>query len=272
LRDVVPDAIVAQMSAPRPINVVMSYDPGRTDSGGLPRTNGVPRAPSTPAEVHPVELAHLLEADASARDAAWEAFVASYSRLLLHLARTVMMTRDDAMDAYAHVLERLRCDDYRVLRGYEPDGRSKFATWLAVVTRRMCVDFYRRAYGRPRGEGDAPASRARRLELDRSARRGLARLASMPIDLNLLVDDRQGAPDHRVQNDELHRALDAAINELGADDRLLIKLRFEDELAAPAIASVLSLPSVFHVYRRINAACERLRKSLMARGFEGSSP
>lgn len=263
----------AQMSVPRPINVVMSHDPGRHDSGELPQTNGVPPVPSmSPAEVHPPELAHLLEAGGSARDAAWEAFVARYSRLMLHLARTVMMTRDDAMDAYAHVLERLRCDDFRVLRGYEADGRGKFATWLAVVTRRMCVDFYRRAYGRPRGDGDGSASRVRQLEVDRTARRGLARLASISIDLNLLVDDRQGAPDHHMRTAELRRALDAAINELGADDRLLIKLRFEDDLAAPAIASVLSLPSVFHVYRRINAACERLRKSLVARGFESSAP
>jgi RNA polymerase sigma factor (sigma-70 family) len=261
------------MALLRPINMLMSHDPGSHDSGALPRTNGALPVPTMkPGEVHPSELAQLLAADDAARDAAWDAFVASYSRLMLHIARTIMMTRDDAMDAYAHVLERLRCDDCRVLRGYEADGRSKFTTWLAVVTRRMCVDFYRRVYGRPRGDADGSPSRARQLEVDRTARRGLARLASVSADLTLLVDDRQGGPDHHMRTDELRRALDAAISELGADDRLLIKLRFEDDLAAPAIASVLSLPSVFHVYRRINAACERLRKSLVARGFESSVP
>jgi DNA-directed RNA polymerase specialized sigma24 family protein len=51
------------------------------------------------------------------------------------------------MDGYAYVLEALRSDDYRRLRAYAADGRSKFSTWLVVVARRLCLDLHLR---RPR--------------------------------------------------------------------------------------------------------------------------
>ena len=75
------------------------------------------------------------------------------------------------MDGYAHVLERLREHDCRRLRGYAPDGRTKFTTWLVVVARRLCLDFHRHRYGR----SDDPAPDA---AVARAARRRLVNLVA----------------------------------------------------------------------------------------------
>ena len=64
-----------------------------------------------------LELDKLLNAaDPEEKDAAWQAFVLRYSRLLLHTVHSHSRGYDDAMDRYALVLERLRQDDCRRLR------------------------------------------------------------------------------------------------------------------------------------------------------------
>jgi DNA-directed RNA polymerase specialized sigma subunit len=52
------------------------------------------------------------------------------------------------------------------------------------------------------------------------------------------------------------------------EDRLLLKLRFDDGLSAPEIARLLGFPTPFHVYRRLNALYARLRGGLRERGIE----
>ncbi|HEX2722933.1 MAG TPA: sigma factor, partial [Gemmatimonadaceae bacterium] len=100
----------------------------------------------------PSSLQSLLTASAENVDDAWSVFVAEYSPLLLHVARSVSHGRDQAMDAYAHVLEQLRRDQCQRLRRYETDPRSRFTTWLVIVCRRLCVDFHRAHFGRARAE------------------------------------------------------------------------------------------------------------------------
>src|SRR6266566_3162426 len=176
-----------------------------------------------------IELSRLFEAsDARARDDTWADFVDAHSRLLLHVARSLTADRDAAMDGYAHVLERLREDDCRRLRGYVPDGRSKFTTWLVVVARRLCLDFHRHRYGRT----DDPAPDAAAAH---AARRRLVDLlagATEPEQLAAPAAD----PAMAFQAEELHRALDAATARLPSADRLLLKLRFDGDLSAREIA------------------------------------
>ena len=215
--------------------------------------------------VLPFELTRLIEAtDAPARDDAWARFVAAHSRLLLHVARSLTADRDATMDGYAHVLERLREDDCRRLRGYVPDGRSKFTTWLVVVARRLCLDFHRHRYGR----SDDPAPDALAAH---AARRRLADLVAGAIEPEQLAASAAD-PASALQAEELHRALGAATARLGATDRLLLKLRFDDDLSAREIAGLLALPTPFHVYRRLNALLQELRRVLQQRGIHEAEP
>jgi len=234
--------------------------------------DAVSGAPPAPVTVLPPELRALLEARGDDSHGAWDAFAARFSPLMLHIARSVMGKYDGAMDAYTYILERLRRDDCQALRVYEPDGRSQFTTWLAVVSRRICVDYYRQAYGRPRSEETTSDAHKRRLEMQHAARRRLVDFAWSSVDLAHVIDHKGRSPDSNIRESQLHAALDAAVLELGAEDRLLLKLRFTDELSAAAIARVLAMPSQFHVYRRLRSVCDSLRSALAQRGVESAIP
>ena len=159
-----------------------------------------------------IELSRLFEAsDARARDSAWADFVAAHSRLLLHVARSLTTDHDAAMDGYAHVLERLREHDCRRLRGYVPDGRTKFTTWLVVVARRLCLDFHRHRYGR----SDDPAPDAAAA---RAARRRLVNLVAGETEPEQLAAPGSD-PASKLQAEELHTAVDAAKSTVAVEIR-----------------------------------------------------
>ena len=215
----------------------------------------------------PPEVSALLRAvDGPARDAAWERFVAVHTRLLLHVTRSMVRDADQAMDAYAWLLERLREKDAHVLRGFAAGGRSKFTTWLVVVARRMCVDWHRHRGGRTRHDptGADPRGDGRAL------RHRLLALAGEAIDLDALNDAGDG-PVEQLEQSEVHQALVAALGELPPSDRLLLSLRFEDDLKAVQIAKVMRFPTPFHVYRRLDHVLRSLRRNLNGHGIEGSS-
>jgi RNA polymerase sigma factor (sigma-70 family) len=210
------------------------------------------------AEDFPSELSSLLGAtDAAAREAAWPAFLNSYSRLLLHVARQVGHDYDAAMDAYTYIVEQLRAGDYHRLRGYAGDGRSKFTTWLVVVARRLCLDHLRHRYGRVRENGDAQ-------DTSHAGRRRLEDLLAEQVDVTDLPDAAAG-PDAELIASEQSCRLAARLSELEPRDRLLLKLRFEDDLSAREIASLVGYPTPFHVYRRLNTLLVSLRARLAPR-------
>jgi DNA-directed RNA polymerase specialized sigma subunit len=87
-----------------------------------------------------------------------------------------------------------------------------------------------------------------------------------------MADERATAPDGQVRSRELSATLDHTLNELSSDDRLLLKLRFEDDLSAIAIARLVGSPTPFHVYRRLNALLAQLRARLSSRGVDSAQP
>lgn len=212
----------------------------------------------------PREVRLLLEAPDSDRwEAAWARFLEQHSETILATARFLSNDYDAAMDRYRYAVEALRRDGCQRLRAYQADPRSKFSTWLVVVVRRLCRDYERQKYGRHR----PGASRQAREALD--TRRRLA---------DLLVEQLEHHPEpgasemdvhRRLELEELRAALVPALRAMSAEDRLLLKLRFVDEVSARRIAEVAMLPSVFHVYRRLNRALTHLRGVLRDRGFDG---
>lgn len=215
----------------------------------------------------PPELSRLLDSsDPPSVEMNWAAFTAKYNRLLLHAAHAYSRDYDSAMDRYAYMLEELRRDDFRRLRAYATAGRGKFSTWLAVVARRLCLDYGRRVYGRNRAQSGRAALEAR------ATRRRLADLVAVEIDLSAVPDPSRGNPEVELREAELRDALQSAIGRLDHRDQLLLKLRFHDELSVREIARLMRLPSVFRVYRRLDLICRSLRQDLMQRGVEDASP
>jgi RNA polymerase sigma factor (sigma-70 family) len=207
----------------------------------------------------PPELQDLLRASGTAgADEAWSRFVARFSPLLLHTARTVAREHDRAMDAYAHVLAQLREDDGRRLRQYLEDSRAQFTTWLVIVARRLCVDFLRQRYGR------APTAPARMVE--HATRRNLVNLVGAELDKVVGLTVPGAGLDEDLRRRDLHSTLQRCIADLPPKHRLLLALRFEDDLPVREIAKQLRYPTPFHVYRALNAVLAELRRNLAARG------
>ena len=212
----------------------------------------------------PSSLVRLVRAESSLdSEQAWRAFTAEHSRLMLHACRTVWRSSDDVMDSYTEVLEHLRADDFKRLREFARDPRSKLSTWLVVVVHRVCVDVYRRRYGRRGSDGTLEQRRTRRRLQD---------LVAEQLELHELPVPESAHTDLPMRRLELHDALRASMAELRPADMLLLKLRFVDELSAAEIAPLLALPSPFHVYRRLNALLADLRRTLGRRGVESAMP
>lgn len=221
------------------------------------------------ANAVPAVLDRLLRAhEPATSEAAWADFANAYSRLLLHVARSGGSGHDGAMDRYTHVLDQLRQDDCRRLRAYVADGRSEFTTWLVVVAQRICLDHARHRYGRYRTDPDDPAERAE----DRAARRRLVDLIGADVDLEDLIDQGRVGVDDAIRVADVHQSLQDALLTLTPADRLLIKLRFEDELPMPEVAANLGLRSRFHAYRRLTEVLKLLRQALERRGVREAEP
>jgi DNA-directed RNA polymerase specialized sigma24 family protein len=98
------------------------------------------------------------------------------------------------------------------------------------------------------------------------ARRRLVDLALSRVDDNLASLPGDADSEGELRRRELERALDLAVSELPAPDRLLLTLRFHDGLSGAEIASLLPFPSTFHVYRRLNHLLAELRRRLLRLG------
>jgi RNA polymerase sigma factor (sigma-70 family) len=220
------------------------------------------------AESLPAELARLLASpDDLSREKAWRVFLDTFSPLILHAARSASAGYDEGMDAYAAALDGLRANDYRKLRGYSADPRSKFSTWLVVVVRRICIDVQREKFGRT-----SPKEKADGISDERAARRRLATLTSTAIELESLPDSRGERPDQDVREKDLHEQLESALSDLDERDRLLLTLRFVDDLPARRIAELQGWPDQMAVYRRINQLTAQLKQKLVARGVDSPIP
>jgi RNA polymerase sigma factor (sigma-70 family) len=214
----------------------------------------------------PQELQDLLQAKGpAAREEAWSRFVIRFSPLLLHTARTVAREYDRAMDAYAHVLEQLHQDDNRRLTHFVDDPRAQFTTWLVVVARRICVDFLRQRYGRTPATS-SPGS------ADQAMRRRLVDLIAEEIGEVDPVPDPRAGPDEALRNRDLTVALHACLARLSPTHRLLLVLRFENDVPVREIAGILRYPTPFHVYRALNASLAQLRHCLDGRGVGDAEP
>ena len=212
----------------------------------------------------PPELAELLSAvDEVTRQRAWDAFLEVYGELILRAARSVNRDHDAAMDAYAHVLERLRADDFARLRKFSGGDADNLSRWLVVVSRRMCMDLHRQRYGRTREHTPERERLARKRLVDELWEK------RKPQDL---ADPRTDDPEMELRRGELGAALREALTTLAPDDQLLLALRFDNQLSARRIAEILDFPSPFHVYHRLNGLLARIREQLEGRGFADPDP
>jgi RNA polymerase sigma-70 factor (ECF subfamily) len=159
-----------------------------------------------------------------------------YAGSMLVLARSRLADPELALDA----VQQAFLQAWRGAGQY--DASRPLSTWLYAITRRVCVDLYRRDRRRPvlTESGEAP-------------------------------DDAvaDAAPTRTEQAWEAHEVR-AAVDGLRPDERDIIRLAYFDGLSLPEVAERLDLPlgtvksRSFRAYRRLAGQLGHLRESAVA--------
>jgi RNA polymerase sigma-70 factor (ECF subfamily) len=160
---------------------------------------------------------------------AFAALVDEHQRFIFNLALRLLKDENEALDLTQETFVRA----WTALPNFR--GQSQFRTWLYRITTNLCYN----------------------------------RLPNLRRSLNDLGDDVMEEipesnfdnPAHKFESGETRKHLYKAIDELDANYKLLITLRYQNELSYEEIASTLNLP-LGTVKTGIFRAKEQLRKSL----------
>jgi len=218
-------------------------------------------------------------------------------------ARRRHLSATEREDFAGFVKLRLVDNDYAVLRKFQ--GRSSLRTYLAAVIERLALDYYAEKWGRWRPSAMAERLGAIAVHLERLTTRdghtldeaiGILRAnhegapsdqrlrdiwAQLPARVlqtdvgeeaaaDLVAVERSDATvadaEHQAHVERLQRALASALAQIAAQDRVLIALRFDQDLPIAEI-SRLTGKSIPTLHRRLDNSVKQLRASLSQAGF-----
>lgn len=208
-------------------------------------------------------------------------------------------------DFASYVNLRLVDDDYAVLRKFR--NRSSLWTYLAAVIERMSLDFCVEKWGRWRPSVVAGRLGPAAVVLERLVTRDGHTLEEAieivrtnhaagltPAELRAMWDQLPVRAGHTIEVGEeaaagvsstdsseatvedaarqrdinrLERALRSAFGQIGEQDRVMIALRFDEDLPVAAIAKLMK-SSVATVHRRLDRSIGQLRAALARSGFD----
>jgi RNA polymerase sigma-70 factor (ECF subfamily) len=183
----------------------------------------------------------LARACAAGNERAWERFVAIYRQPLVRAAIAITgnstLGRELADQLYAELFGLTERDGERrcPLQSYR--GRGSLIGWLRTTLAQRHVDHHRRSHReQPLAELDAPAP---------------APVLENPA----------------AELTELEKALEAAFERCGAEDRFLLAAYYLDERTLLQIAKVLNVHEAT-VSRKLRRVCQQLRKQVL-RNLQG---
>jgi len=165
---------------------------------------------------------------------AFAALVDEHQRYVYNLALRVVKDENEALDLTQETFVRA----WTALPNFK--GQSQFRTWLYRIVTNLCYN----------------------------------RLPNLRRSLNDLGDDAMedipeskfNSPSQEFESNETRRYLFQAIDDLGTNYKLLITLRYQDELSYEEIASTLNLPlgtvktGIFRAKAQLRAALESLEE------------
>ena len=245
-------------------------------------------------------LHRLFSEDAVAVEYAWKEFLRRYSDLILKVIWQFERDVDAAMEKYVYVCTHLAEGEFARLRKYRPERHAvppKLSTWLTIVVKNLCVEQYRVKQGRrrfPRALDQLPAfdRKVFRLyywkgytaheivqilegEVSRngySVTEALDRIKALALRPSKTWVD--GPPTTFIPfSEQYHRedgnpslqteALafsEACLEALTSEERLVVRLRFWEDLSAPNIAALLHGPTPRQVYTILERALKKMRR------------
>lgn len=187
-------------------------------------------------------------------ETAWNDLVERFSATVRSAARSASSNEDAAEDLGQSIWAELyglrnRKDGKPASKLAYYSGRGSLAGWLRAVVAQLAVDTYRKQSRLVQAEED--------VDLDR-----LAREAPM-TELQTVVAGTGQNPEQAISNKfaevDMQNALQMAIKELSADDRLLVKLYYFDNLRLHEAGKVLGVHEAT-ASRRLTKAHSELRK------------
>ena len=174
---------------------------------------------------------HLIQRALKGDQEAFAALVTEHQRYIYNLALRLLKDEEEALDLAQETFVRA----WTALPNFR--GQSQFRTWLYRIATNLCYN---------------------RLP---NLRRSLNDLGDDVISEVPETDLAFGNPAHGLESRELRSYLHKAIDELDGNYRLLISLRYQDELPYEEIATMLNLP-LGTVKTGLFRAKEQLRRAL----------
>jgi RNA polymerase sigma-70 factor (ECF subfamily) len=174
---------------------------------------------------------HLIQRAQKGDQEAFSALVTEHQRYVYNLALRVLKNEEEALDLTQETFVRA----WTALPNFR--GQSQFRTWLYRIVTNLC-------YNR------LPNLRRSLNELGHDV------IAELP-DTEIHFDN----PAHALESRELRSYLHQAIDHLDENYRLLISLRYQNELSYEEIAAMLNLP-LGTVKTGLFRAKEQLRRAL----------
>jgi RNA polymerase sigma-70 factor (ECF subfamily) len=165
---------------------------------------------------------------------AWREFVRRYSPLVYRVSYRMLRSREEAEDASQEAFLRV----YKSFDSFDPTRPPE--PWLSRIAYNVCLK-------RIAKSKTDPASPMERME-------------------ERLVDRQSVSPERRAGDREAGDALEAAMDQLSAQDRTILSLRYKEGLAVAEVAEATGIPAAT-VKVRVFRARAKLR-SLLGDVFE----
>lgn len=195
-----------------------------------------PLSHSPAAEASDAELARRV---AAGEPAAFEALMRRHNRTLFRTARAILRDDAEAEDA----LQEAYLQAYRAIGGFR--GEAKLSTWLARIVANEALMRLRK--------------RARRAEIVP------LQPGTSEAELNEIPDaNMDRTPERSAQRSEMRRLLEAEIDSLPDDYRVVFVLRAVEELSVEETAAALRIPEAT-VRSRLFRARSLLREGLASK-------
>jgi RNA polymerase sigma-70 factor len=187
---------------------------------------------------------------------AWNDLVQRFTATVRSAARSASSNEDAAEDLAQSIWAELyglrtRKDGMPASKLAYYSGRGSLAGWLRAVVGQLAVDMFRKQSRLVQTEEDA--------DLDR-----LARDAHVPEGQAVVagISTPEESLSNRFAQAGMQQALDKAVQELGAEDRLLVKLYYFDNLRLREAGAVLGVHEAT-ASRRLTRIQTDLRKRVM---------
>jgi len=231
----------------------------------------------------------------------WKEFLRRFSNLILKVIWQFENGKDQVMDKYLAVCTKLVENNFSILRKYNKnntDKTPKFTTWFVVVVKNLCIDEHRKSNPRKRypkallrlpeidkkifelyfwkglseeeilntlSKNDNEVFVGESIErIEESLNRSRdyiycknSTVKTVTYNDKLLVTENE----RQYNNEELNELLENWLAQLSEIERLIIRLRFWEDLSVKDISNIIKIYSEQKIYSIIRNVMLTLRKN-----------